>query len=422
MSTVKEIAIIGAGPFGLAAAAHLRASGMETVVVGSAMAFWKGNMPRGMLLRSPWRGSHIADPDRKLTLDHFFCNEAQSPVERIPIATFIRYGEWFQSHVIPDLDTRKVVRVEHCTSGFRLLAEDGEPILARRVVVATGLIGHSYKPPQYAGLPNALVSHSSEHFDLAQFQGRRVAVIGAGQSALESAAILLDHGAEVDLIVRGRAVNWIGGNPVSSGGAFESGMRRIAERLAPPSPVGPFPMNWMFEVPALMRYLPPRMRGLMATRGLRAGASSWLMPRIERLRIQAGRVVLSARRVGERVTLQLDNDAGLLVDHVVLATGYHIRINQYSFLSPDLVSGIASAQGSPVLSGGLESSVPGLHFIGAPAVASFGPLMRFVWGAGFASRRLASHLRHRRETRPARALNLPSTETMIETATSKSVS
>jgi hypothetical protein len=421
VGSVNEAAIIGAGPFGLAAAAHLRAAGIATVVAGSPMAFWKRNMPRGMYLRSRWRGSHIADPGRGLTLDHFASSQAQPRTEPIPIAMFIRYGEWFQTQVIPDLETRMVTGVKPSISGFRLILDDGEPILARRVIVATGLIGHSYRPPQFAGLPIALASHSSEHSDLACFQGRRVAVVGTGQSALESAAILLDHGAEVELIARARAINWIDRNFASRDGARGPTAKRIADWLTPPSQVGPFPLNWIFEMQPLMRCLPPGLRRLIATCGLRPSALGRLIPRLEGLRFHAGRVVLSARRSGDQVCLQLDNCTRLSVDHVVLATGYRIGMNHYSFLSPELIAGVASTNGSPELSGDLESSVPGLHFVGAAAVSSFGPIMRFVWGAGFASRRLATCIRSRNRVAPAPTFDLQGDEAMLETATSQSV-
>ena len=63
-SADEQVAIIGAGPYGLALAAHLRGRGVEPAVFGRPMSFWEEHMPKGMLLRSPWRASHISDPDR----------------------------------------------------------------------------------------------------------------------------------------------------------------------------------------------------------------------------------------------------------------------------------------------------------------------------------------------------------------------
>src|SRR5436190_19659099 len=119
MSVECEVAIIGAGPYGLAAAAHLRAARIETLVFGQTMAFWKRNMPGGMFLRSPWKGSHIADPGRALTLDGFAAARGLPKREPIAIDAFIRYGEWFQESVVPELDQRTVTRVESTSTGLR---------------------------------------------------------------------------------------------------------------------------------------------------------------------------------------------------------------------------------------------------------------------------------------------------------------
>src|SRR5947207_14695303 len=133
------VAIIGAGPYGLAAAAHLRAANVERRVFGRAMEFWKNNMPAGMLLRSSWDASHIADPEKAFTLDRFHAQESIEPANPIPLETFINYGRWFQQRVSADLDERQVVRVETANGGFRLSLRDGDALRGRRVVVASGI-------------------------------------------------------------------------------------------------------------------------------------------------------------------------------------------------------------------------------------------------------------------------------------------
>src|SRR5436309_1482509 len=74
-----------------------------------------------------------------------------------------------------------------------------------------------------------------------------------------------------------------------------------------------------------------------------------------------------------------------MVDHVLLATGYQVDISRYQFLTPKLIASVRQTDGYPQLDAGFECSVPGLHFIGAPAAWSFGPLMRFVAGSEFTS-------------------------------------
>ena len=48
-----DVAVIGAGPYGLSVAAHLREQSLKVIVFGRPMSFWDRNMPVGMLLRSP---------------------------------------------------------------------------------------------------------------------------------------------------------------------------------------------------------------------------------------------------------------------------------------------------------------------------------------------------------------------------------
>ena len=72
MKSNFDVAIVGAGPYGLSTAAHLRKiPGLNTRVFGETMSFWERHMPAGMLLRSPWSASHIADPKDELTLDAY---------------------------------------------------------------------------------------------------------------------------------------------------------------------------------------------------------------------------------------------------------------------------------------------------------------------------------------------------------------
>lgn len=396
-----EVAVIGAGPYGLAAAAHLRARRLETLVFGRAMSFWKENMPKGMLLRSPWTGSSIGDPSLGLTIDHFAAAEGTTRQEPIPLDFFIRYGEWFQRSAVPNVDRRAIVHIDCVPAGFSLKLEDGEAVRAGQVVIATGLAGHEQRPPQFAGLPKALATHCSEHDSLSRFTGQRVAVIGAGQSAMESAALLLECGADVDLIARADSIHWIG----------RGSMQGLTDRLSPPAQIGPFPLNWLIEQPDIVRFLPVSVKKMIASRGLRPSAAGWLYKRTETLRVRTSRVVVSALPVGDQVVLKFDDRSQLTVDHVLLATGYRPDLTKYRFLPASLISRMATADRYPVLSGSMESSVPGLYFAGAAAVPSLGPYVRFVAGSGFAARRLAAGIARRahRQSRSAPGVFLPPT-------------
>lgn len=374
-----DVAVIGAGPYGLAAAAHLRAAGLATRAFGHTMAFWRRNMPKGMKLR---HATGISGPDESFSLDAFARECPEAAIRPLPIETFIAYGEWFQRHAVPDLDRRKVTRVAPAAAGFELRLEGGEVIEAQRVVIALGLNNQDFRPAEFIGLPVRLVSHSCEHADLSHFQGRRVAVVGRGQSACESAVLLREAGAQVEMLARG-PVHWIGSE--TEGHGAPSLKWRLHDLLTPHFTIGPFPLSWMVVMPTLMHGLPPALRERIGARCLRAAATAWLRPRWGDVGVRTECTVRDAQPAAEGVSLRLDSGAKLDVDHVLLATGYHVDIAKYRMLAPELLHRVDCVDGSPVLSAGFESSVPGLHFVGSCAVTSFGPFMRFVAGTSYAA-------------------------------------
>ncbi len=381
----SAVAIIGAGPYGLAAAAHLRAANVPFRIFGDALSFWRNNMPVGMKLRSPWGATHIADPGNHHTLDTYYQHAGMDVPKLLPVENFVGYGEWFAQRIAPDLDTRSVRRVEARDGGFRLVLEDGDTFFAQRVVMAMGLLGHEYRPAQFDELPRDLVSHSCEHTDSQRYRGKRVAVIGRGQSACEAAALLHEAGADVEIICRGNLV-W-NADPGQRSSVRKAVRAMLGSMLIPPSQVGPFPYNWVNETPGVIRRFSQATRDRWNELNLRATAILWLRPRLVDVPADQGRTIFAARQVGKQVSLTLDT-ASKKFDHVMLATGYRINVDKMAILEPKLRENIVRHGGLPVLSGGFESSVPGLHFVGASAVGSFGPLLRFIAGAGFAARRV----------------------------------
>ena len=380
-----DVAVVGAGPYGLAVAAHLKAARIATRVFGEPMSFWRDHMPKGMKLRSPWRASHIADPAGRFCLDAFAHRLAIPYQDHLPLEHFVQYGEWFRRLTVPDLDTRKVMRVEDAGSGFCLVLDDGEAIHARRVVMATGLAQQEFRPPVFEDAPAALVSHTCEHARLDTWRGKRVAVVGRGQSACESAALLQEAGADVEIVCRGD-IRW---PPVPRKAAARDNMWAdwLGALRTAPSAVGSFPLNWLNEFPGAVRRLSLPVRAMLNARALRAAPASWLRPRFDGVRVQAGQKIQNVRTMGNQVALELSG--GLRVyDHVLLATGYRVDIAKPGILSPLLTRRIAGARGMPVLMQGFESAVAGLHFVGASAVKSYGPLMSVVAGAGYAARSL----------------------------------
>jgi FAD-dependent urate hydroxylase len=380
-----NVAIIGAGPYGLAAAAHLRVADVETRVFGEVMEFWDKQMPVGMCLRSQWAASHIGYPGRGLTLDEFEASENCHISKPIPLERFIKYGRWFQRRVVPDVDRRRVALIERGWKGFRLRLDDGEAVLARRVVVAAGISRFGWRPPQFDGLPKELASHSAEQCDLRHFSGRRIGVVGGGQSALEAAALLHEAGAEVEVIVRQERIRWLD----QRAGWLKSERNPLRSLLYPPTDVGPPILNQIVGAPDLFRRLPHAIRERIAYRSIRPAGADWLVDRLRDVPILTSRVVESVTRAGNRIELKLDDATRRNVDHVLLCTGYRVDISRYGFLPPDLLSSLGITDGYPLLTAGFESSQRGLHFIGAAAARSYGPLCRFVSGTPFTGRALA---------------------------------
>lgn len=377
-----DIVILGAGPYGLAAAAQLRAAGANVRTFGSPMSFWKRNMPRGMMLRSPWGASHIGDPLSGLSLEEFQ-RERGAPITRpVPLADFVEYGRWFQQHAVPDIDERHVELVEGVTSGFRVTLQDGERIECGRVVVAAGIADFAWTPPEFERISPHLASHSSAHSDLAPFANTRIAVIGGGQSAFESAVLLHEAGADVELIMRAPNIHWVGRAP-------RKGL--VGKLLFHRTDVGPAGVSHVVARPHFLRRLPSSLQREAMRRSLAPGASTWLRPRSTGMRITTGRAV-SEVAAANGVVLKLDDGTARSVDHVLLATGYRVDLRRYSFLAPSLLARVHVVDGYPTLGAGLESSVAGLHFLGAPAARSFGPLVRFVAGTQFASAALARRI------------------------------
>lgn len=375
MKEDHHVIIIGAGPYGLSAAAHLRnIPGLQTRIFGQPMSFWEQNMPAGMLLRSPWSASHIADPKNNLTLDAYVAANGNHLPEPIPLARFVNYGRWFQSQVAPDLDRRKIRRVESAADGFQVTAEDGETFRTKRVVVATGIEPFANWPTEFAGLPKNLVSHAVAHGNLKPFKGKRVMVVGGGQSALESTALLNEAGADVTLVMRRPELRWLKWR------AALLKIKVIGRVLYSPRDVGPAGISQLVARPDLFRIFPRGMQDKMGKRSIKPAGAVWLQSRLKDARIRTNSFVQSAQPSAGKLTVKLNDGTEQDCDHLLLATGYRIDISKYEFLERNLVNRIERFEGYPRLRTGLESSVPGLFFLGAPAAWSFGPVARFVSG------------------------------------------
>lgn len=380
--TDTNVAIVGAGPYGLAAALHLRKAGVAAQVIGQPMSFWR-NMPAGLVLRSNWTATGIGEPEGDLTLDSYIAATGASFGRPVPLDCFVDYGTWVQRQVAPDVDQRLVREVEAGAGGFRLTLDDGAAVTARRVVVAAGIELFASRPAVAAELPSELASHTGDHRDLSRFSGQRVLVVGGGQSALESAALLAENGAQAEVAVRQDHVNWL------HGGKYQRMLGRQAHWVYAPTDVGPMGLSRLVAVPDLFRRLPRGAQERLAYRAIRPAGAAWLRPRLTEIPVRLGRTVVSAIQKDEKVAVTFADGDTQTVDHLLFGTGYRVDITRYPFLTAALAARITRAGGYPLLGPGMESSVPGLHFLGAPAAWSFGPIMRFVSGGWYSGRALA---------------------------------
>jgi hypothetical protein len=387
------VAVIGAGPYGLSIAAHLRAHGVEFRIFGTPMHTWRAHMPKGMFLKSEGCASNIFAPAGN-TLGQFCAEQGLlyghygAPVS---LETFTRYGLSFQQRLVPMVEDVMVTELDRSSGGFELRLGSGEGLRARKVVVATGMFHTAHIPAALAQLPPELRSHSGEHTDLSGFGGRDVTVVGGGQSALETAALLHEAGAEVRLLVRRPAVLW--------NKAPAATRRSLYERTRHPmSNLGPGLGLWFYSnAPMLFCHLPRAIRIARAQNALGPAGAWWLRGRVEgRLPIVAGCSVRGAEPCAGGVRLHLHRSDGgprqVATDHVIAATGYRFVLGSLPFLSERLRSQVRSVQQTPILSPNLESSVPGLYFTGLASANQFGPAMRFLHGADYTARRISRHV------------------------------
>jgi thioredoxin reductase len=401
--TDTDVTIIGAGPHGLAAATYLRRAGVTTRILGEPMSFWRG-MPAGMLLRSNWPASCIAEHDGPLSLDSFCASHGIELRLPLPLNRFIQYGTWVQQQVAADVDCRTVRHLDGNEGSYELQLSDGDRLTSRKVVVATGIGDFAHWPAYAAALPPELASHTGQHADLTRFAGARVLVVGGGQSALESAALLQEGGAHPEVAVRANHLNWL------HGGKYHRKLGRFSKLVYAPTDVGPMGLSRIVAVPDLFRQLPRRLQDPMAYRAIRPAGALWLQDRLRDVPVRLDRSVVSAVPDGQGVRVTtVDHSTGdpatgtrstETFDHLLLGTGYRVDIARYPFLAPALLARIERAGGYPVLRPGLESSAPGLFFVGATAARSFGPIMRFVAGGWYGGESVARAVTSRPRPRP----------------------
>ncbi|MGO4328030.1 NAD(P)-binding domain-containing protein [Cupriavidus sp. 2TAF22] len=214
---VLDVAVVGGGMAGMAAAATLKHLGIAVRIFDRSPEGFEGpwaTTARMETLRSPKQLTGPALGLPALTFRAWFEAQFGTPaweaLDKIPRLQWMDYLRWYRR--VLELDIRNahtVARVLPRADGLVALemrTPDGmQTVLARRVVLATGRdgLGGAYVPPFAQALPRASWAHSSDEFDYGTLRGKRVGVIGAGASAMDSAATALEAGAaSVDLLIR----------------------------------------------------------------------------------------------------------------------------------------------------------------------------------------------------------------------------
>lgn len=392
--------VIGAGPYGLSVAAHLRGAELGYGCVGEPMAFWR-RMPRGMRLRSTPEDSNIADPEGRLTIAAFLRERGENPADypvpqpddrdwrSIPMTWFLEYGEWFWARSGLEVRPELVERLAHTGDGFVARLRSGETIEARAVVIATGIGHFAVIPPELRHLPADRCRHTSQVWEIESLAGQRVLVVGGGQSALEWAALIGEAGAQVWLFERGL--------PRPFGTLFYDGILDDLHRTE--ADITWFQRLTVDEQVALLR------------RPMTSANDHWLLPRLQAAGVQAvpldhwARRSPAARRIRRAestasgaLLLEFGDRTELTVDQIVCGTGFQIDLDRLTFLAPEVRSGIRRLDGPPAIAGhpwlddSFQSSVPGLYFAGNPAKGRFGICFNFVAGAGAGARTIARAL------------------------------
>lgn len=376
-----SLLIIGAGPFGLAMAAIAGARGIDYVMAGQPMEFWRRNMPRGMTLRSAcdW---HL-DPTDEHTIDAFLAERRQTAAEVEPLSLdfYLAYADWFCAQKHLDPQPARVTALDRDAGGDLIATfDDASSIAAASVVLAPGFRHFAHVPVELAALlPEERYSHTCDEVDLGRLTGCRCLIVGGRQSAFESAALLREHGA---VAVH---VSYRHDTPDFTASDW-SWVNQMVARMA--------------RQPHWYRELSDDERADLNQRFWREGRlklEPWLAPRLAHPEIELlpQSNMVSSRLIDDTLEITFADGRIRAVDHVLFATGYKVDMARVPYLSPRLRSEMALDQGFPVLDTSLQTTAPGLYVTSLPATRSFGLFFGFTTAVRASAQIIAADLQRR---------------------------
>jgi FAD-dependent urate hydroxylase len=381
LTIATELLVVGGGPYALSTAGLARERGIETIVLGRPMAFWRENMPEGMLLRSG-RDWHL-DAAGVHTLEAFLEDRgiASSEVDPIPIGLFLEYAEWFRDVKNIEAQEGLVSALAKPDGRFEATLDGGVRILADAVVCAPGIRYYTHLPDWASTIPANRAAHTCDLVRFEELAGARILIVGGRQSAYEWAALLREHDAERIDIVHRHAVP-----------RFE----RVDWAF-----VDPLVKNTI-HVQGYWRNLPQADQEAVTKRFWEAGRLTlehWLVPRLDWDGIHRWPgtevVEVSSDSGTDGLRVLLSNSERLTVDHVIFASGYRVDLARVPYLA-DLIGRIDRTDGFPALDEAFATSLPSLYLTGFSATRDFGPFFGFVKGAPAAATLIVRDLLARR--------------------------
>ena len=356
------------------------------------MDHWRHRMPKGMLLKSEGMASNLYDPQRRFPLRQYCIEHGIDYADLglpIPLEVFAAYGLAFQKRFVPSVESKALTMLTHSEGKFRALLDNGEEFSARNVILATGISHFHYIPDELAHVPAEFLSHSSGHRDLKRFKGRDVTVIGAGSSAVDLATLLGENGADARLVTRNGGVKFLDKMRLP---------RPLSDRIRQPmTGLGPSWRSVFYsDAPHLFHLLPERIRLPRTKRYLGPSGGYSMKERFSRVSHLSGYRARRVDIVDGRARLTLEGRDGsvrqIATDHIIAATGFRVDLRRLPFLSRSILTQLKTVEHTPVLSLRFQSSIPGLYFVGPATANSFGPVMRFSFGAKFTAPRITRTL------------------------------